>query len=126
MPATTLRFASSMRSPSAMSQLPGERVAQQAEGLAGRLRRRTAAEDAHAAGRASAAALELAQQSALAEAGLGDHGDHRQAPFGVTCASASCSAGKLGVAADHARVHALDAARGACERCGAGRAARGR
>jgi hypothetical protein len=64
------------------AQLPGERVAQQAEGLAGGLRGRTAAQDAHAAARGRQPPLELAQQSALAEASLGDHSDHRQAPFG--------------------------------------------
>ena len=108
------------------AQLPGERVAQQAEGLAGGLRGGAAAQDAHAAARGRQPTLELAQQSALADSGLGDHRDHRQSPLGDHARKRVLQRGELGVAADHARVHTFDAARWLRGRRGAGRAARDR
>ena len=64
------------------AQLPDENVAQQAIGLAQGLRGGAAAQDANVRRACAQPALELEQQPALAQAGLGDHRDHRQPPVG--------------------------------------------
>ena len=102
------------------AQLPGERVAQQAEGLARGVGRGAATQDAHACACARQPTLELAQQSALAQAGFGDHRDHRQPPVGDHSRERVCQRRKLGVPPDHARFHTLDAAPRGVEGAGPG------
>ena len=60
---------------------PGEDVAQQTKGLAPGLRRGAAAKEDEALGPRLAPGLELVQQPALADAGVGDHGDGRELAF---------------------------------------------
>ena len=54
---------------------PGDDVAQQSEGLALRLRRGAAAEEEEALRARVAPGCELVEQPALADAGIGHHGD---------------------------------------------------
>ena len=89
---------------------PGEDVAQQSEGLALRLRRGAAAEEEEALGARLAPGLELVEQPALADAGVGDHGDGGQLALGEQPLEGGLQRLELGVAADHPRRHAFDAA----------------
>ena len=92
--------------------VPGDEVTQQAVGLVQALWGGAGPEDERSLGACLGPAVELVQQPALAHAGLGHDGDALQpcarlqhAPEGVL------QQGEFGIAADHLRLDALDAAR---------------
>ena len=93
-------------------QAPREDVAQQPIGLVARQRIGAALEDAERLGPGVAPGVELAEQPALAQAGVADDGDHRQPALAEQALERTLQHAELGVAADHPRLDTLDAAAG--------------
>ena len=101
-------------------QAPGQDVAQQAVGLGLAVRVGAAAEDEERLGLGFGPGFELGQQSALTDAGLGDHGNGSQLAFGEQALEGFLQCFKFGVAADHPCGHAFDAPGGDAECPGLG------
>ena len=95
---------------------PREDVAQQAVGLALRLRRRTAAKHAERFGACAGPGLELVQQPALADTGLGHDSARCEPAAHEQLLERMLQRGEFGATPDHARFDALDAARRNAER----------
>ena len=90
---------------------PGDKFAQQPEGLPLRLRRRAAAEGDNAFWACVGPGRELVEQPALADAGIRHHGDGRQIAIDEQPLKGLLKCFEFGVPADHPRRHAFDAAR---------------
>ena len=101
-------------------QAPGQHVAQQPTGLVARLRVGTALEQAEGLGARIGPVLELAHQAALADAGFGHHRDGHQPALREHAQEGGLQLRQFGVTPDHARGHALDAARRHTERARSG------
>ena len=95
----------------AEAERPGDDLAQQSVGLALGLRSRPAVQDLPADGFEVGRARHFIEQPALADARLGNDSDDGEPAFGGDLAEDREDRFELGVAADHARRHALDAAR---------------
>ena len=89
---------------------PGDDVAQKSERLALRLRRGAAAEEEEALGARVAPGRELVEQAALADAGIGHHGDGGEVAIDEQPLEGVLQRLELGVAADHPCRDAFDAA----------------